>query len=188
MANRYIKLGLGALVPISIALLLVACGGEDEKTTDTPVGAGSDQPAAVLTTVPATTPAANNAPTPVTTAKLNLNSATGADYQRVIPNFPSNMVREFLEYKPYVSIQQFRKEIGKYVSADQVTAWEKYVFVPVDPNASDNETLKQIPGVTDANVGQLTSARPYPNNDAFLQKLTTVTTADSAAAAKSLLK
>ena len=60
-----------------------------------------------------------------------------------IPSFPSRMVREFQEYRPYVSIQQFRKEIGKYVSADQVTAWEQYVFVPIDVDAADAATLSR---------------------------------------------
>ena len=65
---------------------------------------------------PANTPS-SSANTTAAGAKLNLNSATGADYKRVIPNFPDRFVTEFLEYKPYVSIQQFRKEMLRSTSA-----------------------------------------------------------------------
>lgn len=37
------------------------------------------------------------------------------------------MVRKFEEYRPYVSIQQFRREIGKYVDEAMVAAYEQYV-------------------------------------------------------------
>jgi len=83
------------------------------------------------------------------------------------------MVREFMEYRPYVSVQQFRREIGKYVSAEQVAEYEKYVFVPVDVNASDAETLKQLPDVDDTIAAELIAARPYNSNDSFVAKLAT---------------
>ncbi|MFN8556797.1 MAG: hypothetical protein U0531_05415 [Dehalococcoidia bacterium] len=38
-------------------------------------------------------------------------------------------------------------ELGKYVSQDQVREWEKFVYVPVNPNQADAETLQQLPGV-----------------------------------------
>lgn len=81
------------------------------------------------------------------------------------------MVREFMEYRPYISIVQFRREIGKYVDEAQVAAYEEYVYVPVDVNDSDAETLKQIPGVDDATADALMAARPYESNAAFLAKL-----------------
>jgi DNA uptake protein ComE-like DNA-binding protein len=108
-----------------------------------------------------------------TCAKLNLNEATGEQFTATIPGFSSRMVREFLEYRPYVSIQQFRREIGKYVDASQVAEYEKYVYVPVDPNASDAETLKQLPGVDDALAETIISSRPYTTGEAFGQILAT---------------
>ena len=62
----------------------------------------------------------------------------------------NRMVHEFEEYRPYKSIQQFRKEIGKYVDQNQVAEYEKYIFVPINENDSDAPTLQQIPGL-DAN-------------------------------------
>jgi len=115
--------------------------------------------------------------------KLNLNTAAGDDYQALIPDFSSRMVREFLEYRPYVSIQQFRKEIGKYVSDEQVAEWELYVYVPVDVDNSDAETLKQLPGVEDTIATTLMDARPYGSNEAFLEKLAEYVSVENAAGA-----
>lgn len=106
-----------------------------------------------------------------TCAKLNLNTLTEDQLLSTIPNFSSRMVREFFEYRPYVSIQQFRREIGKYVGDTQVAEYEQYVFVPVDPNNADADTLKQIPGVDDTLVASLTAGRPYASNQAYLDVL-----------------
>lgn len=69
------------------------------------------------------------------------------------------MVGEFLEYRPYVGIRQFRRKIGKYVDEEQVAAYEQYVNVPIDPNESDAATLQQIPGL-DAGKGGQADRRP----------------------------
>ena len=57
--------------------------------------------------------------------RLNLNTASRDDFLTV-PEVGNRMVREFMEYRPYVSIRQFRREIGKYVSDEQVAAYEQY--------------------------------------------------------------
>ena len=179
----------GLLAPA--ALLLAACGGSDSNTT-------TSQPAPAATTArssagadiaPTTsalgTPSASTASTAA--KKLNLNTVSAEDLKKTIPNFPDRMVGEFQEYRPYVSIQQFRKEIGKYVAASQVTEWEKYVFVPVKPNDSDAETLKQLPKVDDGVASKLIAARPYANNDAFVAKLTELVPGTDAAQVKAFL-
>ena len=80
-------------------------------------------------------------------------------------------MREFEEYRPYVSIVQFRREIGKYVNADQVAAYEQFVYVPISVNDSDAETLKQIPSLTDEVANALIANRPYASNAIFLEAL-----------------
>jgi DNA uptake protein ComE-like DNA-binding protein len=112
-----------------------------------------------------------------TFTRFNLNTATGDDFL-TIPDMNDRMVREYMEYRPYVSILQFRQEIGKYVGDTQVAAWEPYVFVPIQIDQADVETLKQIPGVDDTIANELIAARPYTTNDAFLAKLATYLTAD----------
>lgn len=103
--------------------------------------------------------------------RLNLNTSTRQEF-RGIPGVGNRMVREFREYRPYVSIRQFRREIGKYVSDEQVAAYEQYVFVPIDPNAADADTLQQLPGVDEGVAAALIDARPYADAAAFLAQLT----------------
>lgn len=119
-------------------------------------------------------------------ARLNLNTATREQFLTV-PNVGDRVVREFFEYRPYTSILQFRREIGKYVSADQVAAYEQYVFVPVSPNNADADTLQQLPGVDVGVAAQLVAARPYASADDFVARLGQLVTADQAALARSLL-
>jgi hypothetical protein len=81
------------------------------------------------------------------------------------------MMREFEEYRPYTSIGQFRGEIGKYVSPEEVAAFETYLFVPVDPEQADADTLQQLPGVTADIANTLISGRPYGSAQAFIDAL-----------------
>lgn len=101
---------------------------------------------------------------------LDLNTASG-DAFLGIPDMNSRMVREFNEYRPYISILQFRREIGKYVGADQVAAYEQYVYVPISVNDSDVATLMQIPGLDETAANQIIAARPFADNQAFLAAL-----------------
>jgi DNA uptake protein ComE-like DNA-binding protein len=57
---------------------------------------------------------------------INLNTATDADIL-TIPGLGQRMLREFKEYRPYKSMDQFRREIGKYVSRQEVARLERYV-------------------------------------------------------------
>jgi DNA uptake protein ComE-like DNA-binding protein len=57
---------------------------------------------------------------------LNLNTATKEEIE-LIPGVGPKMRHEFEEYRPYTSIEQFRREIGKYVDANEVARLEKYV-------------------------------------------------------------
>jgi DNA uptake protein ComE-like DNA-binding protein len=57
---------------------------------------------------------------------VNLNTASDADILS-IPGMGQRMLREFKEYRPYKAIQQFRREIGKYVDEKEVARLERYV-------------------------------------------------------------
>lgn len=59
---------------------------------------------------------------------LDLNSAS-ADEIMLIPGVGSRMRHEFEEYRPYRSIAQFRREIGKYVDDAEVARLERYVTI-----------------------------------------------------------
>jgi DNA uptake protein ComE-like DNA-binding protein len=57
---------------------------------------------------------------------LKLNSASNSDIQ-LIPGVGGKMAHEFEEYRPYTSIEQFRREIGKYVDEQEVARLEQYI-------------------------------------------------------------
>ena len=57
---------------------------------------------------------------------INLNSAPEEDIL-LIPGVGKRMAHEFQEYRPYKSMQQFRREIGKYVDAEEIARLEMYV-------------------------------------------------------------
>ena len=137
----------------------------------------------IVTATPANSDAAPAAPL---FTKINLNTAT-PDQILTIPNTGNRMVREFQEYRPYTSITQFRREIGKYVDDAQVAEYEKYVYVPVDVNQADAATLQQIPGVTADIAGQLIAARPYGTNQNFLAKLVTLVSPEAVTLAENYL-
>jgi DNA uptake protein ComE-like DNA-binding protein len=134
----------------------------------------NNQPAATNSAAPATSPAATTASPAAATsprAKLNVNTASGAELLNTIPNFSNRMVHEFEEYRPYRSIQVFRREIGKYVPPATVAEYEKYIFVPIDINQADAPTLMQIPGLDQSEAEALIAGRPYASPQAFLTKL-----------------
>ena len=57
---------------------------------------------------------------------INLNTASDEDILS-IPGLGKRMLHEFKEYRPYKNIEQFRREIGKYVDAKEVARLESYV-------------------------------------------------------------
>ncbi len=59
---------------------------------------------------------------------INLNAASDADIL-TIPGLGNRMLREFKEYRPYKAIEQCRREMGKYVSKEEVARLERYVTI-----------------------------------------------------------
>jgi DNA uptake protein ComE-like DNA-binding protein len=59
---------------------------------------------------------------------IDLNKASDAEIL-LIPGIGNRMLHEFKEYRPYTSIEQFRREIGKYVDKDEVARLERYVRI-----------------------------------------------------------
>jgi DNA uptake protein ComE-like DNA-binding protein len=59
---------------------------------------------------------------------IDLNSAKGEEIL-LIPGVGKRMEHEFEEYRPYKSIDTFRREIGKYVDKAEVARLEQYVTI-----------------------------------------------------------
>jgi DNA uptake protein ComE-like DNA-binding protein len=60
--------------------------------------------------------------------RVDLNTGTDAEIL-LIPGLGNRMLREFKEYRPYKAIEQFQREIGKYVSKEEVARLERYVVI-----------------------------------------------------------
>jgi DNA uptake protein ComE-like DNA-binding protein len=148
-----------SLLALLFTLFVGACSSGGEKAQSNPPSAS--------TPGPSTTQSGNTSPP----AKLNLNTASENDFLSAIPGLGNRMVHEFEEYRPYRSLQQFRREIGKYVKPEQIAEYEKYVYVPIVANESDAATLQQIPGLDATEAEALIAGRPYTSRDAFLAKL-----------------
>jgi DNA uptake protein ComE-like DNA-binding protein len=186
------KQNITAVTLAASLLWLAAC---------TPAATPSTTATAVEAATPATTPETTTSETttetveseeaaaeaPAAIVKLNLNIASGEEFL-TIPNVGDRMVHEFEEYRPYVSIQQFRQEIGKYVDEAQVAAYEEYVYVPIVANTSDAETLQQLPGVTPEIAEALIAGRPYESNAAFLEALAEHVTPEELATGETYLE
>ena len=101
---------------------------------------------------------------------LNLNGAT-RDEIMLIPGMSRRMAHEFEEYRPYTSIKQFQREIGKYVDDEEVARFEQYVFVPINLNSASSEDLSTIPGISGRMVHEFEEYRPYTSIEQFRREI-----------------
>ena len=101
---------------------------------------------------------------------FNLNTTPEADF-KMIPGVGDRMAHEFEEYRPYSSIQQFRREIGKYVDEAEVERYEYYVFVPIELNTASEADIKALPGVGDRMAHEFEEYRPYSSMAQFRKEI-----------------
>lgn len=101
---------------------------------------------------------------------LNLNTATREEIL-LVPGVGPKMAREFEEYRPYASLAQFRREIGKYVDAAEVARLEGYVFVPIDLNTATDEQILSIPGMGRKMLREFKEYRPYRDLAQFRREI-----------------
>ncbi len=57
---------------------------------------------------------------------VKLNTASRAEIE-LIPGMSGRMVGEFLEYRPYKDLNEFNREIGKYVDEAEVARFRSYI-------------------------------------------------------------
>ncbi len=101
---------------------------------------------------------------------INLNSATSEE-MLLIPGMGKRMVHEFEEYRPYKSLAQFRKEIGKYVDEKEVARLEQYVFIPINLNTASDEDILSIPGSGRRVLHEFKEYRPYTSLEQFRREM-----------------
>jgi DNA uptake protein ComE-like DNA-binding protein len=129
---------------LSAAIALAACTAKSDNAVDTTAMATDTSMTASTSTstMPTTGATTGSTPAPTTggatastTASttaaitpININTATDAQIL-AIPGMGPRMLREFKEYRPYTSIEQFRREIGKYVDKAEVARLEQYITI-----------------------------------------------------------
>jgi len=101
---------------------------------------------------------------------INLNTATREEIL-LIPGAGTRMAREFVEYRPYKSLEQFRKEIGKYVNEQEVARLEQYVFVPINLNTASDADILTIPGLGNRMLREFKEYRPYKTIEQFRKEI-----------------
>lgn len=101
---------------------------------------------------------------------VNLNTV-GRQELLLIPGLGNKMAHEFEEYRPYKSLAQFRKEIGKYVDEKEVARLEQYVFVPINLNTASDEDILSIPGLGRKMLHEFKEYRPYKSMEQFRKEI-----------------
>jgi len=101
---------------------------------------------------------------------VNLNTATREEIL-LVPGMGPRMLREFLEYRPYKALAVFRREMGKYVNAEEVARLEQYVFVPMDLNTASDEDFMTIPGFGPRMLREFKEYRPYKAIEQFRREM-----------------
>jgi DNA uptake protein ComE-like DNA-binding protein len=101
---------------------------------------------------------------------LTLNTASREEIL-LVPGVGARMAHEFEEYRPYRSMAQFRKEIGKYVDEKEVARLEQYVFVPINLNTASDEDILSIPGLGKRMLHEFKEYRPYKTMEQFRKEI-----------------
>ena len=101
---------------------------------------------------------------------LNLNTASDEEIQ-MIPNVGARMLREFKEYRPYVALAQFDREIAKYVDDTELARLAQYVFVPMDLNTASDDAILSIPGLGNRMLREFKEYRPYVAMEQFRREI-----------------
>jgi DNA uptake protein ComE-like DNA-binding protein len=91
---------------------------------------------------------------------IDLNDATDAEIL-MVPGVGDRMLREFKEYRPYVGLAQFEREMAKYVDQSEVARLAQYVYVRIDLNTASDEAITSIPGIGSRMLREFKEYRPY---------------------------
>jgi len=117
-----------ALLSLSAVVAISACTAKSEKPADTTVAVTDTTTMAPAATASTTTSTSSTTASGAAIVPININTATDAEILK-IPGVGPRMLREFKEYRPWTSIEQFRREIGKYVDKAEVARLEQYITI-----------------------------------------------------------
>lgn len=97
---------------------------------------------------------------------LNLNTATAPEIL-LVPRIARSMTREFDEYRPWRTMEQFDREIGKYVGAAETNRLKGYVFIPMNLNTGTDDQFKTIPNLPGNMLREFKEYRPWKTKEQF---------------------
>lgn len=92
--------------------------------------------------------------------QINLNTASDAELL-LIPGLGDALLAELKKHRPYQSLSQFRREIGKSVDAKELARLEQYLFVPINLNTASDADILSIPGMGQRMLREFKEYRPY---------------------------
>lgn len=101
---------------------------------------------------------------------IDLNDVTDEEIL-LIPGVGDRMLHEFEEYRPYVALAQFHREIDKYVDDDELARLEQYVYVRIDLNTASEADILSIPGVGSRMLHEFEEYRPYTSMAQFRREM-----------------
>jgi hypothetical protein len=106
---------------------------------------------------------------------VDLNRGSDAEFL-LIPGAGTRMLREFKEYRPWTSFEQFQREIGKYFRANpaEVTRLEQYVFIPIDLNSASDSLMASFASIgvgTRRWIHELKEYRPWTSEAQFRREI-----------------
>jgi DNA uptake protein ComE-like DNA-binding protein len=119
---------LPALLSLSAVVAISACKAKSDNAVDTTAAVTDTTTMAPAATSSTTTTTSSTTASGAAIVPININTATDAEILK-IPGMGPRMLREFKEYRPYKSIEQFRREIGKYVDKKEVARLEQYIVI-----------------------------------------------------------
>ena len=91
---------------------------------------------------------------------IDLNDVTNEEIL-LIPGVGNRMLHEFEEYRPYIALPEFQREIGKYVDDEELARLAQYVYVRIDLNSASEAEILSIPGVGPRMQHEFEEYRPY---------------------------
>ena len=102
---------------------------------------------------------------------VDLNRGTDAEFL-LIPGAGQRMLREFKEYRPWTSFEQFQREIGKYVRSTpgEVERLEQYMFIPLELNTFSDSTMATFASIgvgTRRWTREFKEYRPWTSKEQF---------------------
>jgi hypothetical protein len=106
---------------------------------------------------------------------VDLNRGTDAEFL-LIPGAGTRMLREFKEYRPWTSFEQFSREIGKYVrnTPGEVERLEQYMFIAIDINKATDSlvaTFAPIGVGTRRWIREFAEYRPWTSEEQFRREI-----------------